>query len=176
MNKFITAVLIFCGLALVAGAQDTSEPPVSIVNISGSASGFSSHGTHVASIGAFGLQVTKNVSVAYEQARVPDLNLTFKLGVVNYSTTADHLVGKKLASKFTFDLSNYVATFTAGAGKAYAPSGQSIAETAGFAITRPLAAHMGWQVISYQYIHSHFGSGVLDKGYQSASTGPIFYF
>lgn len=180
MRKTIIAVamLLLSSVSLMAQSTPPSEPTVSLINISGSASGFGGQqGTQPASIVAAGLQLTKTVSVAYEQINVSSggADPRFKLGLVNYSNTLDKYLGKKLSSKFTFDSSNLVLTVGVGGGRCNFAGRNSIAETAHISLTRPLASHIGWQIISYQYVHGA-QSGLINKSYNSAATGPIFYF
>lgn len=174
---FLIAIAALFGALFVEAAypQSTPQPPadvpISHVLITGQATGFNGpKGAQAATLEAFGLQVTEYVSVAYEHVQVPAANVRYEFGLVNFSKTLPKF------KSFVFDTSNIVYTFSAGAGKYFAPNGTNhVAETAAASITYPLAKHMGWQILSYQYIHSP-ASGLINKSYQDASTGPVFYF
>lgn len=122
-----------------------------------------------ANIDTFGVDLTEYVTIGYEHISIPDLSARYEFGVLNYHHTFPKIKG------LAFDSSNFVYSFGAGAGKYLSPAGNHWAETAFASLTYPIAGHMGWQIISYQYVHSPV-AGVVDKSYQTASTGPILYF
>lgn len=172
---FLLMVLLVLFLAPLGFAQ--AAPAVSVVNISASATSFAGlKGTQPATIDTFGVQLTKTVSVAYEHIGIPTPNWRAELGTLQYSNTVDTFLPKSLKTKFVVDVSNLVATVGGGAGKLLTPTGNHVAWTLHGGITRPLASHMGWQIFSYQYLRTTIGAGVINKSYQTLSTGPLFYF
>src|ERR1700676_133059 len=176
----VLAVLLF--LPVLSHAQTTTptplpaSPPISHIVLTASASGFKDGtGSHPASIAFAGLQLTKTISLGYEQLTVSGEPVRGQFGIVTYSNTLDRFVGAKVTSHFVFDATNIVVTVGGGAGKWLTPQKNSIAETFHASLTYPLAAHVGWQLFGYQLFHS--ANTTVHANYtQTLSTGPVFYF
>ena len=143
---FLSVVSLFCW-TLVFG-QTAPAPPQQHFVVSGSMAGY--NGTQAISIGSTGVQLTKNVSAAFEAISNPSDSSQPRInsGVLNYTREAASLLPAKLKSKLVFDTSNYLVTFQAGAGReslASATSGASrsshIVGNFGIFGSRPVAAH-----------------------------------
>jgi hypothetical protein len=174
-NKIVTLLLLTLGFCSAGFSQTPAPPdvPISHVNVSATFTGYDAGGkVHAANIDTLGVEFTAHVTVAYEHIQIPDLSQRYELGVVNYHNTFPKIKG------LLFDSSNFVYSFSAGVGKFLSPEGNSLAWTVSPTITYPIAGHMGWQIISYQYVKAFNGpaNGLVNKSFQSASTGPIFYF
>ena len=173
---YVAKLLLLCLLlAPMTMAQTPAPPdvPISHVSITATFTGYDSGGKMTpANIDTFGVQFTKNVNLAYEHIQIPSLSQRWELGLVAYSFTFPKI------KALLFDSSNFVGTVSAGAGKFLSSEdGNHFAYTAAGSITYPIAAHMGWQILSYQYVKATgLGSGVINRSYQTASTGPVFYF
>ena len=179
MSKRLAVIGLVLGFFLAGTAQGQAvspappDVPTSHVSITATFTGYDSGGKMVeASIETFGVQFTKNVNVAYEHIGIPTLGQRWELGLVAYSFTLPKV------KSLVFDSSNFVGTVSAGAGKLLSNSdGNRFAYTAAASLTYPIASHMGWQILSYQYLRATGGiSGTVNRSYQSASTGPVFYF
>lgn len=179
MTKVVPILLLLLiPMQLRAQAQPPQDTPLSHVVITGAAVSFKGvSGTQPASIMAAGLQLTTHFSAAYEQITVSGLPARYQLGVVNYTNGLNIILGKTLSSKFLFDTSNINLTFTAGGGKLLTPTANHIAETAGIALSYPVASHMSVQVFGYQVVHSPASFGLVTSNYtQQMSTGFNLYF
>lgn len=171
----LALLLLPSGLMAQTPAPTPAPPdiPISHVVISATFTGYDSGGKmQAANIDTFGVQLTKSVTVSYEHVQIPSLSQRWELGVAAYSFTFPKI------KPLLFDSSNFVGTVSAGAGKLLSASdGNRFAFTFAGSVTYPIASHMGWQIVSYQYLRATGGiSGTLNRSYQSASTGPIFYF
>ena len=178
-SRLIAVFFLVVGLMLAgrANAQAVSpappDVPVSHVSITATFTGYDSNGKMVpGNIDTIGFQVTKNLNAAYEHVAVPQLGQRWELGLLAYSFTLPKV------KSLVFDSSNFVGTVSAGAGKLLSNSdGNRFAYTAAASLTYPIASHMGWQILSYQYLRATGGiAGTVNRSYQTASTGPIFFF
>lgn len=181
MKKYLASFLglLFC-CALSFGQTTAPAPaPVQHFVISASAAGYNGQsGATALSIAGTGIQLTTNVSVAYNLISNPSDNTApkYNLGVINYSRGLDAILGKTLSSKLTFDTSNFVVTFQAGAGKVSMPSAHHIAETGGIYLSRPLADHVSLQIVGYQVLHGQGTTVLTHNVTQQISSGLNFTF
>lgn len=179
MRKLILALAFLIAVPAFAQTTPTPPPDVPITHVSMSAtfSGYDSGGKYIAAnVDTFGIAIyrnaaaTKGFNVAYEHIQVPALSERWEMGLGSYWFSLPK------APNILIDTSNFVVTLSGGAGKLLAPGGNHYAYTFSPSITYPIAGHMAWTV-SYQYLHASGAvTGVLNKSYQSTSTGPLFYF
>src|SRR6266404_6351912 len=115
MKRILTLVAFL--LSGIPAMAQTPEPPVQHFVISGSMAGF--NGNQVVSIASTGVQLTQNVSVAYEFISNPSDSSQPRVGsgVVNYTREVAALLPASLKKKLVFDTTNYLVTFQAGAGR-----------------------------------------------------------
>jgi hypothetical protein len=169
----VLLVLALPGLAL---AQAPSSSPADHIFVSGGVLAFNGPNGMTASsnLGA-ALQLTKGLSAGYNQVTIPSLNRTYRLGVLNYTRPLSSYLGKKLSSKFVFDVSQINVTLQAGGGKVAQvlphPVFDVIAESAGAFISYPLANHVSAQVVGVQWLH-----GGKNPSHVVMSTGLNFHF
>lgn len=152
MIKRITAVLVlFLGLAVASFGQDV--PPTQHFVISGSVAGYK--GTDAVSIASTGFQLTKNVSLAYEQIfnAADSSQARYYSGVANYTREVSSLIPAKLKSKIVFDTSNYLVTFQAGAGR------ESLAGVAGGPRSSHIVGNFGIYGGRQVAAHAQLGAG-----------------
>jgi hypothetical protein len=173
--RAICSFVMLALLASIASAQTAppADVPITHVVLSATFTGYDAQGKmQPANIDTFGLAVTKSLTASYEHIAVPSLGQRWEMGLLAYTRTFPKI------KALVFDSSNFTYTFSAGGGKLLSTTdGNRLAFTAGASVTYPIAGHMGWQVISYQYLHASGGiTGVVNRSYQSASTGPLFYF
>lgn len=114
-HRIFLGLAIFLGLGLAGKAQ--TAPPVQHFVISGSAAGQPS------AIATAGVQLTSSVSVVYEYVSNPSDSTKTRIGsgLANYTFGADKLVPKSVKSKLLLDVSNYLITLQAGAGRTSEP-------------------------------------------------------
>ena len=180
MRKLVFAVLLLGALATLTGAQTPALPdvPITHVSISATFTGYNSNGKmSPANIDTLGLPLMRNqaatqgLDVAYQHVAVPGLNQRWELGVATYWRTLPKV------KTLLIDTSNFNVEVGGGGGKLLAPDGNRIAFTVHGALSFPIAGHLTWQVINYQYLRAFGGSsGVLNNSSQSASTGPVLHF
>lgn len=149
MKKLLSAVLLFFGGALPGLAQaPAADPPLQHFVVAGSVAGY--RGSEPVSIMSTGVQLTKNISVAYEYIVNPNDSSRprYGSGVANYTREASSLLPASLKKKLVFDTSNYLVTFQVGAGResdaAKVLGGSRTSHIIGnFGIygSRPVAAH-----------------------------------
>jgi hypothetical protein len=178
MKNAIRLVLLLVLVTVSVSAQTPlpTEPPISHLILSGTATGFKGDTTtHPASIMYAGLQLTKTISVGYEQLQVSGVAVRGQFGIATYSNTVDMLLPKAVKSHLLFDPSNFVFTVGGGAGKFLTPVKNTIGETFHISLTYPMAAHVGWQIFGYQGFHAP-GQFIGVNYSQTVSTGPVFYF
>jgi len=117
-NRLAVAFALFLGFSSVALAQTPAPAPaIQHFVISGSAANFGGNGA--ASIASSGFQLTQNVSLVYEFISNPNDSSKPRVGsgLANYSRQASDFLPAKVKSKLLIDLSNYIITFQAGAGR-----------------------------------------------------------
>jgi hypothetical protein len=173
-----TAVLLFASSCLAQTPPPPADVPVTHVSISASFSGYDTNGKMVpANVDTFGIAIYRNAAatqgfdVNYEHIAVPDLRQRWELGLGCYWRELPKV------KNLLLDTSNFIVTACAGAGKLLsATDGNRFAYTVVPSVTYPIAGHMAWTV-SYQYVRATGGiSGVVNKSYQSISTGPQIHF
>ena len=166
-----------------AWAQTVPPPadiPVSHISISASFNGYDSKGKMLPStIDTLGVAVYRNTAatqgfnVAYEHIAIPDVGQRWELGLGSYWFTLPKV------KNILFDTSNFVFTFSAGAGKLLSASdGNHFAYTVAPSVTYPIAGHMSWTA-SYQYVRATGGGGIagnINKSYSTIGTGPEIHF
>jgi hypothetical protein len=168
----VIAAILFIGVPMVFG-QTAKPASLQYFTLTGSATGFLQNGNaSTASTAGASLQLTPSLAIGYSQVMIP-AKASYRLGTVNFSKPLSSLLGKRLSSKFVFDISQVGVTFQAGAGKQLqngnVPS--HVAEVAGVALYYPLASHLSLQVLGYQYVHSSVSGFIKTNGQQAISTG-----
>jgi hypothetical protein len=113
MRKFLSVAVLASGLVLAPASHAQTAPPTQHFVISGSAAG------QPAAIASTGVQLTQNISVAYEYISNPsDSNKPrYGSGVANYTRQVSSLLPAKAKKALLIDFSNYLVTFQAGAGR-----------------------------------------------------------
>ena len=178
--RFIVAtLLLLCGIPLFGQVQPP-DVPITHVSVTASFSGYDSNGHMVpATNDTLGLTLIRQsngntVNLAYQHIQIPSIGQRWEMGLLAYSGTVPKV--KVIA----FDTSNFVYVIAAGAGKFLSSvgDGNHLAWTVSGSLNYPIAAHMGWQVINYQYVRA-LGthdpiSGVVSSS--QVSTGPVIYF
>lgn len=108
--------LVILAVPVISFGQ-TPAPSVQHFVVSGSAANFGGNGA--ASIASSGIQLTQGISLVYEFISNPNDSSKPRVGsgLANYSRQASDFVPAKLRSKLLIDLSNYIVTFQAGAGR-----------------------------------------------------------
>src|SRR5579864_2370328 len=116
--SFCSLALAVCSFGQTTPAPLPTEPPISRILFTATATGFSDNsGQHPASIGFMGLQITKTLSAGYENLTVSGEPVRAHFGVVGYSNTLNTFIGAKATSHLVFDASNVVVTLGGGFGK-----------------------------------------------------------
>lgn len=134
--------------------------------VSGTGASFTgATGTSAVAIAGVNVQMTPNFSAGYKHYQIPAINARFEMGVIDYSRSLDKLVGSKIASKFTFDLSKINVTFEGGGGKLLQPTANRIAETGGVFLAYPLSDHVSLQLVGVTVLH-----GGIQTGFVTVST------
>ncbi len=181
MRKYLLSFvgLLFSCVLSFAQTAPAPAPAVQHFVISVSASGYNGQsGAAPLSIAGTGIQLTQNLSVAYNLISNPSDTTApkYNLGVINYSRGLNSILGKSLSSKLSFDSSNFVVTFQGGAGKVSMPSVHHVAETGGIYLSRPLADHVSLQVVGYQVLRGQGTTILTHNVTQQISTGLNFTF
>ena len=183
MKKAMAVLYLVVGFFLpsVAQAQKPAPPdvPISHISIVASFSGYDSNGKMVPAnndVFSVALIQQKNgngFNVGYQHIQVPSLSQRWELGLVTYHGTVPKI------KAFVFDTSNFVYAVSAGAGKFLSgPDGNHVAWTVSGSLNYPIAGHMAWQVVNYQYVYA-LGTASAIHGTISSSqvtTGPVIYF
>ena len=174
----LAVLVLFCSSA---GFSQTPapEPVVQHFVISVSAANYNGQGgSQAESIAGTAVQLTKNLSVGYNQIFNPadSTQPKYKLGVANYTRELHDLLGAKLSSKFIFDTTRLLVTFQAGAGKVNYEGVNRIAETGGAFLSVPLADHVSFQVLGYQVLHGQGTSALTRNVTGQLSSGLYFTF
>jgi hypothetical protein len=109
----ILKVVLFLILAAVGAGRSLGQTATQHFVISGSAAG------QPAAIASTGVQLTQNISVAYEYISNPSDSSKprFGSGVANYTRQVSDLLPAKVKKALVIDTSNYLVTFQAGAGR-----------------------------------------------------------
>lgn len=173
MNRLFQLAVLAIGLAVASVASAQTQHAV----ISVSAAGYNGKGTQAVSLAGAAAQLTKNVSVGYFNISNPtdSTQPKYHMGAVNYTRELRALVGAKLSSKLTFDTTNWLVTFQAGAGKVSYAGANHVAEVGGIFISRPVANNLQLQC-GYQVLHGQ-GTSILTRNVsQQPSVGLVFTF
>jgi hypothetical protein len=157
MKRIIVITVVFLSLSLAASAQQQH------FSLSGSAVSFMGpSGSTPASIADGYFNLTKSLSLGYQQITIPDL-ATARLGLVNYAKPLSSWLGKSISSKLVFDASKITVSVYGGAGKLTQNtlSVNRIAETAGACVSYPISANVSAKIVCAQWLHGGIVNGVL---------------
>ena len=192
--------LLLCAVVPAYAQTPVPAPTATCVNnggtglsnfsVTGSATGFAVAGAsstvpvQAATIADASFQATCHFSIGYETIVVPAF-ASYSFGMVHYTTTLNHLLGKNLSSKLTFDPTQIYVDFKAGGGKVMqsAINKSSGAFTIGPTLSLPLNSVVTFNVVGAQYVYGHLAgtSGVLVQpngimSNMSVSSGLTFSF
>jgi hypothetical protein len=185
-GKLVPVLILALFLPFGAKAQTNVAPPPSpqYFVISVSAAGYNGQkGAQPLTIVGAALQVTKNLSVGYNQYFNPadTTQPYFRMGVANYTRELAEICSY-CKTHFVFDTTNILVTGQVGFGRVTytLPSATSptshIAETVGAFVSIPMSSHISFQLVGWQILHGAGTTTLTRNTTQQISAGPYFTF